>query len=97
MTELKTLKDFEFIENYSKENYRDDHTHEIDDCCAKEAVDIILFKLQESGKDDIKEILKFDKTEEDKLWEKFTGLKIKYSEEGKQAIINYIKWKFNIK
>ena len=54
MTEFKTLKDIEFIENYSKDNYRNDHTHEIDDCCAKEAVDTKLFELQEEAKKWIK-------------------------------------------
>ena len=45
---------------------------------------------------DIKAIINMKKTFHDLMYEKLTGNKLEYSEEGKQAIINYIKWKFNL-
>ena len=51
--------------------------------------------IQEAIKD-IKQIQKLEDNPLNKAWERITGMKIRYSEEAKQGVINYIKWKFNI-
>ena len=59
--------------------------------------EILIVKLikQEAIKD-IKEIQNLEHTFLDKTWENLTGYKMVYSLAGKQAVINYIKWKNNL-
>ena len=52
--------------------------------------------LKQEAIKDIKEIQNLENSPLDKTWEKITGYKMVYSLAGKQAVINYIKWKFNI-
>ena len=54
------------------------------------------YDLKQEAINDIKSIQSLEKTPQDKIWEGMTGEKIVYSEEAKQGIINYIKWKFNL-
>jgi len=53
-------------------------------------------ELRQEAIKDIKAILTMHKTFHDLMYESLTGNHLTYSEEGKQAIINYIKWKNNI-
>jgi hypothetical protein len=87
MTELKTLKDFEKI--------KEDHSHEIEDCCREEGVEAVLFELQKSAEEDLQTLNNL-KTPEDILWEQITGNKIVYSQECIDTLKRYIRWKFNI-
>ena len=57
---------------------------------------IYIEDLKQEAIKDIKSIMELEKTPLDKLWEEMTGHRLTYSEEAKQGIINYIKWKFNI-
>ena len=100
MTELKTLED---IQNLHGFHNLKQHSKNIPECMMynkiiKEGEELAIFpsELRYEAIKDIKAIFMMEKTPEDKLWEKFKGKKIIYSEEGKLAIINYIKWKFNI-
>ena len=52
--------------------------------------------IKEEAIKDIKSIMELEKTPSDKWWEDMTGHRLTYSEEAKQGIINYIKWKNNI-
>lgn len=61
----------------------------------KESFNVRNYLRQEAVKD-IKAVQTVGKTPEDKLWEEITKKQIVYSEEAKQGIINYIKWKFNL-
>ena len=79
---LKTLKDLEL-------------------CCVKEdradgGCDHAQKVLKKEAIKDIKSIMELEKTPSDKWWEDMTGHRLTYSEEAKQGIMNYIKWKFNI-
>lgn len=82
MTELKTLKDLKKCPQCERggEEYK----------CIQN------YELKQEAIKDIKAIQDFEKSQADKLWEALTGNKIIYSEEAKQGIMNYIKWKFNI-
>ena len=80
MSEFKTLKDLERF-GYPEQTYGD-------------LIDANEIK-QEAIKD-IKSLMELKKTPSDKWWEEMTGHRLTYSEETKQGIINYIKWKFNI-
>ena len=82
MTELKTLKDFVEDEHY----FREDYYLFID----------AMKELKQEAIKDIKSIMELEKTPPDKWWEDMTGHRLTYSEEAKQGIINYIKWKNNI-
>ncbi len=53
-------------------------------------------EIRQEAIKDIKSIMELEKTPSDKWWEDMTGHKLTYSEEAKQGIINYIKWKNNI-
>ena len=52
--------------------------------------------LKQEAIKEIESIMELEKTPSDKWWEEMTGHRLTYSEEAKQGIINYIKWKFNI-
>ena len=84
MNKLKTLNDMPFDETHFIINIRG----------IKELYKNAVSKIDLREKA-IKEI-KAKRTFHDKLYEILTGNKLKYSEEVKQGIINYIKWKNNI-
>ncbi len=52
--------------------------------------------LKQEAIKDIKAVQTLENNPLDKAWEKITGHRIRYSEEAKQGIINYIKWKNNL-
>ena len=81
---LKTLKDFE--EKYTGEYISTE----------RYAINQKLLALRQEAIKDIKSIMELEKTPSDKWWEDMTGHRLTYSEEAKQGIINYIKWKNNI-
>jgi hypothetical protein len=94
MNELKTLKDFKGFDHIlsANENYWEDENGELVDMDK-----VVSFKqLRVNAIKDIEALKNFKKTSDDELWEILTGNTITYSEEGKQAVINYIKWKCNI-
>ena len=83
--ELKTLKDLDMW-HLNNENYGS----------MEKEHGICIEDLKQSGIEDIKAIQNFEDTLFDKAVEEITGIKVVYSEEAKQGIINYIKWKFNL-
>ena len=89
MSELKTLKDL--FPDFTVEQVRQ---------LGKTGMMIFQEKLKADLKQeaikDIKSLMELKKTSLDKWWEEMTGHRLTYSEEAKQGIINYIKWKFNI-
>lgn len=81
----KTLKDMDFRMPYiDRDELHDKHDKECKEKLRQEAIKEIKFLQTDM------------KTTTDLVWEKLTGNTINYSEEGKQAIIRYIKWKNNI-
>ena len=95
MTKLKTLKDIQkyvAVVNASTgdadlvEEERDDASDRV----------IYLEDVKQEAIKDIKSIMELKKTPSDKWWEDMTGHRLTYSEEAKQGIIDYIKWKNNI-
>lgn len=90
---MKTLKDFPSADGYEADDACDSSFNNYDD---DEGSLIYKEVLKESGIKDIVEIKNLKKSATDILWENLTGNNIEFSEEAKIAIINYIKWKFNI-
>ena len=64
--------------------------------CKNYAMLIKAGDIKQEAIKDIKSIMELEKTPPDKWWEDMTGHRLTYSEEAKQGIINYIKWKNNI-
>jgi len=89
---LKTLKDLENVKNETLKYL----IKEFEKGKVNNNIITSTYFLREEAINWIKEIDNLDKTPQDKLWEQITGNTITYSEEGKQAIINFIKYFFNI-
>lgn len=79
---LKTLKDFDLVDHKDRKGFSE--------------MFVRFDEIQQEAIEDIKAIQEFVGTPQDEAWSKITGNNVVYSEEGKNSIINYIKWKFNI-
>lgn len=94
MTEFKTLKDLARIEHSDIDCK---HTEFNEDTASfMECSDCLRENLKQEAIKWVKEILMFEKPYSDYKWERITGNKIEYSEEGRMGMVNFIKYFFNL-